>query len=310
MAQALVIGCGISGLSSAIRLLENGFTVKIISRELPQDSTSFVAGAIWAGHVDSERQKQWSIRALKVFQEQAKDDQSGVLITRFHEVYYHPVAAPWFKDLLDYCEPMPADKIPAGYLAGYISDVPLVQTPTYLDYLLRRFYELGGTLEQREIQSLTELSREHRLIINCTGVYARHVARDAAVHAIWGQVVLVDAPHIRESIMDDHNFTYVFPRKDAVVLGGIHLHERQDRDIDAAVTADIIERCQKLVPEIGEADIIIERAGLRPGRYEVRLEKEQLKDNCCVIHNYGHGGIGYTLSWGCAEEVLTLAKGI
>jgi D-amino-acid oxidase len=47
--------------------------------------------------------------------------------------------------------------------------------------------------------------------------------------------------------------------------------------------------------------------GLRPGRAEVRLEKELISGKV-IIHNYGHGGSGVTLSWGCAEEVVELAN--
>jgi D-amino-acid oxidase len=47
--------------------------------------------------------------------------------------------------------------------------------------------------------------------------------------------------------------------------------------------------------------------GLRPGRSTVRLEEgEQLSSGARVVHNYGHGGAGITLSWGCAHEVVTL----
>jgi D-amino-acid oxidase len=41
--------------------------------------------------------------------------------------------------------------------------------------------------------------------------------------------------------------------------------------------------------------------GLRPARPALRLEAERI-GNATVIHNYGHGGAGFTLSWGCAEE--------
>jgi D-amino-acid oxidase len=39
----------------------------------------------------------------------------------------------------------------------------------------------------------------------------------------------------------------------------------------------------------------------------VRLEKEKLRDGRTVIHNYGHGGSGFTLSWGCGENVFEIA---
>jgi D-amino-acid oxidase len=35
----------------------------------------------------------------------------------------------------------------------------------------------------------------------------------------------------------------------------------------------------------------------------VRLEAEERPGGRVVWHNYGHGGAGVTLSWGCAEEL-------
>jgi hypothetical protein len=61
--------------------------------------------------------------------------------------------------------------------------------------------------------------------------------------------------------------------------------------------------------EIESPRVLRERVGLRPFRKSgVRLEREKLRDGRTVIHNYGHGGAGFTLSWGCAENVFELAK--
>ena len=59
---------------------------------------------------------------------------------------------------------------------------------------------------------------------------------------------------------------------------------------------------------MADAKVLREFVGLRPGRHEVRLEVEQLANGRKVIHNYGHGAVGYTLSWGCANEVVELAQ--
>jgi D-amino-acid oxidase len=49
-------------------------------------------------------------------------------------------------------------------------------------------------------------------------------------------------------------------------------------------------------------------AGLRPYRAETfRLEPELVGEKF-VVHNYGHGGAGITLSWGCALEIAELVK--
>ena len=50
--------------------------------------------------------------------------------------------------------------------------------------------------------------------------------------------------------------------------------------------------------------VIRDSVGLRPYRRAVRVEREGR-----IVHNYGHGGAGYTLAWGCAEEVAALVGG-
>jgi D-amino-acid oxidase len=75
------------------------------------------------------------------------------------------------------------------------------------------------------------------------------------------------------------------------------------------VAAAIIERCADLVPELRGVEVLEHLAGLRPVRPTVRLEAEPATgDTPRVIHNYGHGGSGITLAWGCADDVAELAR--
>ena len=59
---------------------------------------------------------------------------------------------------------------------------------------------------------------------------------------------------------------------------------------------------------MAEAEILEHKVGLRPGRSEVRVGREDLTDGIQCVHNYGHGGSGVTLSWGCAEEAAELVQ--
>ncbi|HET9802431.1 MAG TPA: FAD-dependent oxidoreductase, partial [Candidatus Acidoferrum sp.] len=76
---------------------------------------------------------------------------------------------------------------------------------------------------------------------------------------------------------------------------------------DSATTSRIVAECSRVL-NIEQPRVIAERVGLRPFRRSgVRLERDQLPDGRRVIHNYGQGGAGFTLSWGCAREVLDIA---
>lgn len=307
-----VVGCGVIGLTSAIRLQENGFNVTIITRDLPPNLTSAVAGAYWYGgelatHPSRQR---WSSASLEEYLRLAKGDYCGVSTFRMLEVFGSPVPDPWFKDVIPYFERVSHGALPAGYADGYWMEIPIIEPPRYLNYLVDRFQKNGGVIQQRTITDLAELADGHPLIVNSSGVYARYVAHDEQVYPLRGQVIKVHAPHIHDAFMDDDSFTYILPRRDGCVLGGISQKDNWNLTVDAAVSEDIWQRCEKAVPCIRQSPLIVELVGLRPGRHEVRLEHQQLTDSCTVIHNYGHGGIGFTLSWGCAKDVVDLAQHI
>jgi D-amino-acid oxidase len=77
---------------------------------------------------------------------------------------------------------------------------------------------------------------------------------------------------------------------------------------DLELALAIIARCAEVEPRLREAPVIGHRVGLRPTRPEIRVEAVRLP-NTLLIHNYGHGGAGVTLSWGCAAEITTLTLG-
>jgi len=152
------------------------------------------------------------------------------------------------------------------------------------------------------VRSLAEVDG---LVVNCTGLAARRLAGDDAVVPVRGQVV-----HVRPRdgaaipcICDEDELTYVLPRADVCVLGGTSAEGDDDVRVRESETADIVARCTRLVPELEGAAVVGAHVGLRPLR-RGGPRVERVGD---VIHCYGHGGAGLTLSWGCAAEVVALA---
>jgi D-amino-acid oxidase len=149
-------------------------------------------------------------------------------------------------------------------------------------------------------------------VVNATGLAARRLCDDAAVRPVRGQIVLVANPGLTESVRDQENpdgYTYVHPRAADVVLGGTFEPDEWDATPVAAACEAIRRRCAALVPRLAGAEVLGYVAGLRPERGGgVRLEvDEYAAAPARVIHNYGHGGAGVTLGWGCADRVVELA---
>jgi D-amino-acid oxidase len=63
-------------------------------------------------------------------------------------------------------------------------------------------------------------------------------------------------------------------------------------------------------PILSDDQVIGCVAGIRPFRRSgPRIERQELAGKI-IVHNYGHGGAGYTLSWGSAIEAADLLRGL
>lgn len=308
--RALVIGCGVIGLSSALELQRAGWRVTIAARALPPDTVSNIAAAFWYPYAVAPRERceAWARTAYGSFRELAQDPSTGVLMRSGVEFFLEDDAPSVLTRDLPGARAAREDELRPGFSRGLVFDAPVVDTSVYLEWLMRRFGQGGGLIEVRDFETLDSACELAPIVVNCAGLGARELARDPNMFAIRGQILRVERKNIEKFALDHEpggGTTYVIPRTRDCVLGGTSEPRREDLRVDARQSVDIRRRCQALVPEVGGARVLAELVGLRPGRDVVRLEIERRKRGL-VVHNYGHGGAGVTLSWGCAREVREL----
>jgi D-amino-acid oxidase len=311
--SAVVLGAGVSGLTTAIRLQETGWHVRIVSEHLPQDTTSAVAAAIWLPYkaYPPEHTLRWGTRTFTVFEELAKDSASGVSMQEGFELWRQPMPDPWWRGAVPQFARARTAELPPGYCDGFCFTVPRIEMPIYLSYLMERFLASGGHCEQRAVRSLDEAAAIVPVLVNCTGLGARSLVPDESLQPIRGQIVRVANPGLTRFFLDEEGpdgMTYIVPRSRDCILGGTADEGCWERSPDAGVAAAILARCVALEPRLAGAAVLEHKVGLRPGRPAVRLEWEERPGGVVCVHNYGHGGSGVTLSWGCAEEAVALLR--
>lgn len=317
MTDVIVVGGGVSGLTTAVVLAESGRRVRVWSREAAADTTSAVAGGlVWPYRIRPEAQAvDWSLRSFRVLSGlTARPDETGVRLvagTMAETGGWDPRA---WTDGVPGLRAARTEEIPSGYGAGFHARVPLVDMRTYLPYLERRLAAAGGELERRAVSSLEEAGEEAPLVVNCTGLGARDLVHDEDVHPVQGQVVVVENPGVESwfvaAAAGAEETTYVLPQPYGVILGGTARADAWDRTPDPATAAAIVRRCAAYLPALADARVLEHRVGLRPVRSGVRIEPERLRCGAWCVHNYGHGGAGVTVSWGCAEEAARRVEAV
>ncbi|GJM41443.1 MAG: amino acid oxidase [Ardenticatenaceae bacterium] len=307
--QIAVVGGGVSGLTSGLKLLEAGFAVTIFARELSPHTTSDVAAAFWYpdGAQPVARVRRWAAVSHVEFMKLTAVPESGVSLKTLVDLSREPFDPPDWLNMLGSWEKV---TWPSNLL-GYRTMIPAIDTPTYMPYLLRQFTSNGGQIVQREINDLAALTTQFDWVVNCAGVWAGDLVGDTAVTPIRGQIIRVSKPaELPDEIVHldaDIFSTYIVPRRHDCILGGSKHRGNWALTPDPDLAEDIWQRCLAIQPALQNAKILEHRVGLRPGRPEVRLEMEELEGGKAIIHNYGHGSIGHTLAWGCAAEVVVLA---
>ncbi|MFI7008543.1 FAD-dependent oxidoreductase [Streptomyces sp. NPDC050145] len=306
--EVIVVGGGVIGMSTALTLAERGRRVRLWSRDPVDRTTSAVAGALWWPYrIDPvERVGPWSLRSLRRYEEwAARPDETGVRMvegvhagTRLAGLGTWAAAVTGLRDTS----------------RGLAARLPLLDMPVHLRLLREEAERAGVVMEARTVTSLDEALAAAPAVVNCTGLGARELVPDLSVRPVRGQLVVVRNPGVRHWYVSADEgsdaTTYFFPQPGGLILGGTAEEDDWSLEPDPAVAAAIVRRCAAVRPEIAAMRVLGHRVGLRPARPTVRIEREVTATGRVLVHNYGHGGAGVTVAWGCAEEAAGLVEGV
>ncbi|MEI1375128.1 FAD-dependent oxidoreductase [Nostoc sp. UHCC 0926] len=353
----LVIGAGVSGLTTAICLREVGFRVVIVADRFAPDLTSIVAGALWewppavcgshGAPRSLERSKDWCMTTYNKFKKihaEFGSEETGLYLK---DAYFY------FKDVL---ENRPTelrkmnelkDKVDGferglqivketidlsfkgGIKDAYKHMAPTTNTDVYMKWLLQQVKDIGCEIIQEKItvnvvQNEQELLRRFnaKAIVNCAGLGSIATTGDTSMYPLRGALVRVknlggvvtDAHCIshEESSLNEQDIVYIVPRgDDLVVLGGLTQQDQWDTDLslEVPIIRQMYDGCLEFLQELRELPLDEKepvRTGLRPLTEENVCVERVL--NTHVFYNYGHGGSGVTLSWGCSQEIVQLVQ--
>ncbi|KAG8815673.1 hypothetical protein FRC20_002983 [Serendipita sp. 405] len=309
MESITVLGAGVVGLSTALQLIERGFSVTIVAECLPEDEKSIKYTSHWAGahHVSmasDRRQLEMDLATFETMWRMSGEPETEHLFMRLPqlELYAEPEKAGVESILNSYpsYEPISEKELPSFAKSGCKFETITIDTPNYLLHLMKTFKSKGGNVVRACVQHISQvvdggfgLPKPDAVVV-CAGIGARTLGgvEDKLVYPIRGQTILVKAPWIkfgRTCGSDDGTWTYIIPRRSGnVIVGGIKIPNDWYPHPLKEVTDDILKRglelCPELVPESMRTEtlptvadikplIIEEGCGLRPARTGgIRLE--------------------------------------
>jgi D-amino-acid oxidase len=283
--------------------------VAVVSAEDPLETTSVLATAMVGPTFGLSGPRMAAWERTTVGRLEAEADAPGVHLLRGRflavpEGFVPPAAAEARGFAI--CD---EEDRPDGFGTAFWLETLVIDMPAYLRHLLQRFTAAGGELRREVVTSLPEAAGEAPFVANCSGLGARRLVPDDEVVPIRGPKIVATNPGLETFCITapGTETTSFHPIGDRVILGGSHVPSG-DTTPDPEEEAAILERCAAIEPRLRDAEVIEHRVGLRPSRREVRLEVERL-GHATVVHNYGHGALGVTVSWGCAAEAVRLLVG-
>ncbi|CAJ0602658.1 unnamed protein product [Cylicocyclus nassatus] len=308
-----VIGAGIIGLSSAVAIQENVPDVKvtIVTSDFSPNLTSDIAAGLiepYLSGIDEESVNRWTRETIKHIRKYMKDyPNGGAQEMSGYRFSQNPDTPSWIS-LMDNVHVLSPEEVeqkhPLPQKSGLFYTTLYLQPTKYLQFLHKKFLSNGGVFVKKRIERFEELGSDYACIVNCAGLAAKKLVDDHLLHPIRGQIIRVRCPAVKHFFIDDQS--YVLLNDDCIILGGTADADEWNTAVDGTTAKRIMEYNKRNVPALETCEVISHHVGLRPGRRNVRLELEQRQ--VPVVHNYGHGGSGVTLFWGCALDVAKIVK--
>jgi D-amino-acid oxidase len=258
-----VLGCGAVGLATARLAQEAGFEVTIYTKAMPPETTSNIAGGQWHPVTVYDEDKTLTPEFTQQFVEAARyayrryqimtDPKYGIRWMRNYSLRNTPWQSPinpaqpgLLQGLQPEVKELPAGTHPFGNKFVRQFDGMIVEPPIYLPAMLTDVRIAGGKIVVRELKSLDEVQRlPERLVFNCTGLGAKALFGDEELTPIRGQLtVLLPQPEVTYATLYEN--TYMFSRRDGVVLGGTHEMGDWNLQPDMATKAAILAKQAQL----------------------------------------------------------------
>lgn len=322
--KVLVIGAGVVGLSTAVCIAEtlSYCSVTLTAEKFSPDTTSDgAAGILFASEfpdVPLGRQQRWfkeTFDHLLAIADSPQASDAGVFLCSGYQIFKDVPCdkKPFWSDLVLGFRSMTHHEMKRfpNHKCGQAFTTVKCECLSYLPWLEKRFREAGGQIRREKVTNLQKVYQEYDVIVNCSGLGSRFLVKDEEVYPIRGQVLKVNAPWLKSFIRDGDGKTYIYPGINYVTIGGTRQANDWRLEVDKEDSNGIMERCKQLEPSLEKAQVIGPWVGLRPGRANPRVELEYLYvqgRHIPLVHNYGHGGWGITLSWGTALEALDLVR--
>jgi D-amino-acid oxidase len=304
-----IVGAGISGLACAYLLSRKNYSITIFAKAFSPDITSNRAAAFWFPyHIRNDRRGiEWCRTSYRIFRQLMHDPGTGISMKQLIKVVREDVAEDepvWIEFMPEgSIQMVPKEQLKPGVAKAYDVQVPLIETQIFLPYLKEYLLTRNVAFQQGDVKDLRSLQSSNDIVINCTGLGARDLCNDQNVIPVRGQVALIETLPDFPIYLDNEKPLYIVPRKDAMIVGGTYEENIFDEATEPETIEKILCNAYEVFPQLKKQKIIGSWAGLRPYRPVVRVEREEK-----IIHNYGHGGSGFTLSFGCAEEVVRLVE--
>jgi glycine/D-amino acid oxidase-like deaminating enzyme len=340
--KIVVVGGGVIGLTTALEL-SCEHDVTIVAELIGTSTDSWKATAIWHVYLVPETQEVllWAQRSLEKLCELAVNEAcAGVELVRGVELFRKvaPHVPTWShiprlfrmlteKEVAQYnnistsgLTEMEISLLQSNPITwGYHIEAPAACMQRYLLWLEKSVCDRSVHIKKMRLSSLSNLSRDYDLIINCTGFGARELARDDDFVAYKGQYFVLKGSDVSPETYigdDDHpgGMAYMIPRLGEVMVGGCA--EKGLEDLELTLDwKDTMRRAGLYVPWLRGCTPAHQArrpvVGIRPCRTTgVRLDVDHTSESIPIIHNYGHGGSGFSLSWGCAEAVRMLVDSL